>query len=53
MIQRWSEYLKFTEEELYQMELQNAKNLNSATEVIEMLEDRGRAVWQLVKDLEL
>lgn len=51
MIQRWSEYLKFTEKEMYQFELENAKYFNLTTDVIEMLEDRGRYVWQLIEEM--
>ncbi|KAK3589304.1 hypothetical protein CHS0354_026958 [Potamilus streckersoni] len=39
---RWLEYLNLIPDQLYQFELENARNLGSAPEVIEMLEDRDR-----------
>ncbi|KAL3860430.1 hypothetical protein ACJMK2_010554 [Sinanodonta woodiana] len=48
---RWLEYLNLIPDQLYQFELENARNLGSAPEVIEMLEDRDRYVWQLVEEL--
>ena len=51
MLQRWSEYLRLPREELYKIDLENAKFFNFTPDVLEMLEDKGRFVWQLIDEL--
>lgn len=48
MVQRWAEYLQLPQEEISQADVENAKYFNCTPDVIEMLEDRGRFVWQLI-----
>lgn len=48
MLQRWAEYLQLPQEEIGQVDVENAKYFNCTPDVIEMLEDKGRFVWQLI-----
>lgn len=48
MLQRWAEYLTLTSSDIQLSELERC---NMASEVIEMLEDRDRYVWQLIDEL--
>lgn len=48
MLQRWAEYLQLPQEEISQVDVENAKYFNCTSDVIEMLEDKGRFVWQLI-----
>lgn len=51
MLQRWAEYLQLPQEEISQADVENAKYFNCTPDVIEMLEDRGRFVWQLIEGI--
>ena len=50
LLKRWAEYLELPHEQLYEQELENAR-ASSCQEVVELMEDRDRYVWQLVEDL--
>ena len=51
LVRRWGEYLVMTSEQIRQFEIQNAKEADMIDEVIEMLEDKDRYVWQLIDEL--
>lgn len=51
LVRRWGEYLSMTSEQIRQFEIQNAKEAGMIDEVVEMLEDKDRYVWQLIEDL--
>lgn len=52
LVRRWGQYLSMTAEQVAKFELENAKEVGLAQEVIEMLEDKDRYVWQLIDELE-
>ena len=51
LVRRWGEYLSMTSEQIRQFEIDNAKEAGMIEEVIEMLEDKDRYVWQLIDEL--
>ena len=51
LVRRWGEYLSMTSEQIQQFEIENAKEAGMIDEVIEMLEDKDRYVWQLIDEL--
>ena len=51
LVRRWGEYLALTSEQIRQFEIENAKETGMIEEVIEMLEDKDRYVWQLIDEL--
>ena len=51
LVRRWGEYLAMTSEQISKFELENAKEAGMIDEVIEMLEDKDRYVWQLIDEL--
>ncbi|OWF54537.1 hypothetical protein KP79_PYT13415 [Mizuhopecten yessoensis] len=50
LLQRWAEYLQLNPDKLLEFEQENAGE-ETAVEVIEMLEDKGRYVWQLLDEI--
>ena len=51
LLEKWAEYLAFPSEKIREEEIQNAKDMQLADEVIEMLEDKDRYVWQLIDEI--
>jgi hypothetical protein len=51
LIRRWGEYLTMTTEQISVYEIENAKQHKMIEDVIDMLEDKDRYVWQLIDDL--
>ena len=52
LVLRWREYLSMTMEEIRRFEVMNAKEIGAVEEVVEMLEDKDRYVWQLIEELQ-
>ncbi|XP_045194508.2 uncharacterized protein LOC123550134 [Mercenaria mercenaria] len=52
LVRRWGEYLSMTMEQISSFEIENAKQHKMAEEVVDMLEDKGRYVWQLIEELQ-
>ena len=51
LVRRWGEYLMMTTEQISKYEIENAKQHKMIEEVVEMLEDKDRYVWQLIDEL--
>ena len=51
LVRRWGEYLTMTTEQIRQCEIDSAREAGMVEEVIEMLEDKDRYVWQLIDEL--
>lgn len=51
LVRRWGEYVTMTTDDIRKFEIQNAKEVGMIDEVIEMLEDKNRYVWELIDDL--
>lgn len=52
LVRRWGEYLAMTAEKISAFEIENAKQHEMVEEIIDMLEDKGRYVWQLIEELQ-
>ncbi|CAC5396676.1 unnamed protein product [Mytilus coruscus] len=51
LVKRWAEYLSFTPEQMYKFELENGRKSDLTEEVLEMLEDKDRHIWQIIETI--
>ena len=51
LVTKWGEYLAMTEKQIHELELKNAKEIGMVEEVVDMLEDTDRYVWEIIEDL--
>ncbi|KAH3711110.1 hypothetical protein DPMN_070610 [Dreissena polymorpha] len=51
LVRRWGEYLTMSRDQMSMFELSSAREADAAQEVLEMLEDKDRYVWQLIDEL--
>ncbi|CAG2227905.1 unnamed protein product [Mytilus edulis] len=51
LVKRWAEYLSFSPEQMYKFELENGIKSDLTDEVLEMLQDKDRHIWQIIETI--
>lgn len=52
LLKGWENYMSLTFEDVQQLEIDAAREMKYSDEVVEMLEDKDRYVWQIIEEME-